>query len=48
MEVMNFMEIWEEDMPLLLHWVPVLLEAGLFPFLSWYLAICFPTLRQAL
>lgn len=48
MEVMNFMEIREEDMPLLMHWVSVLLEAGLFPFLPWYLAICFLTLRQAL
>lgn len=39
MEVMNFVEMWEEDR-LLLCW--------LFPFLSWYLVICFLTLRQAL
>lgn len=43
----NFMEI-QEDKSLLLRWVSVLLETGLFPVLSWYLAICFLTWRQAL
>lgn len=30
MKVMNFMEIWEDNALLLLHWVSVLLEVGLF------------------
>lgn len=49
MGVMNVMEIGEEAMLLLLlHRVSVLLEADLFSFLSWYLAICFLTSSQAL